>query len=124
MRLRTLGLAGAAGLAAALVVGAAVTEVALRWIEFSLFVGIPAGLAAGVVVAVAVLRGFTADAPAGRRRAATAVGGFGAAFLVVLVAVASVGGQGVVVSLVAAGVVGVVVAGVVYAYGGGGTRSS
>lgn len=102
MRLRALGLAGLA----ALVGGAAVTEVALRWVAFSLFVGVPAGLAAGVVVAAAVLLGLVEDAPAGRRRAATAIGGFGATFLVVLVAAASVGGQGVVVSLVVAGVVG------------------
>ncbi|MBC9986408.1 hypothetical protein E4P24_08470 [Haloferax sp. AS1] len=38
----------AVGVVAALV-GIAVTEVASRWIFFSLFVGIPAGVAAGVV---------------------------------------------------------------------------
>ncbi|ELZ93709.1 hypothetical protein [Haloferax volcanii] len=43
----------AVGVVAALVVGIAVTEVASRWIFFSLFVGIPAGIVAGVL-AVAV----------------------------------------------------------------------
>ncbi|WEL29747.1 hypothetical protein [Haloferax volcanii] len=43
----------AVGVVAALVVGIAVTEVAARWVFFSLFVGIPSGLVAGVV-AVAV----------------------------------------------------------------------
>lgn len=43
MQVRTLALALAAGLAAFLAVGAAVTELALRWIEFSLFVGLPVG---------------------------------------------------------------------------------
>ncbi|ELZ60714.1 MULTISPECIES: hypothetical protein [unclassified Haloferax] len=43
----------AVGVVAALVVGIAVTELASRWIFFSLFVGIPAGVVAGVL-AVAV----------------------------------------------------------------------
>ncbi|ELZ85058.1 hypothetical protein C453_10770 [Haloferax elongans ATCC BAA-1513] len=44
----------AVGLISAFVVGIGVTEVASRWIAFSLFVGIPTGLVAGVVgVAVA-----------------------------------------------------------------------
>lgn len=39
----------AVGVVAAVLVGIAVTEVASRWIFFSLFVGIPAGLVTGVV---------------------------------------------------------------------------
>lgn len=122
MRLRTVGLAVAAGVAAFLVVGVAVTELALAWIEFSLLVGLPAGLATGAFVAAATFLGLAEGAPARRRRAALSVGGFGVAFLAVLVVAAAVGGQGVVVSLVVAGGVGVVVAGGAYAYGGGAGR--
>ncbi|MCO8267914.1 hypothetical protein C5B90_18095 [Haloferax sp. Atlit-12N] len=43
----------AVGVVAAVLVGIAVTELAARWIFFSLFVGIPAGIVAGVL-AVAV----------------------------------------------------------------------
>lgn len=41
------------GTAAALLVGIAVTEVVSQWIFFSLFVGIPAGIVAGIVVIAA-----------------------------------------------------------------------
>ncbi|KTG30815.1 hypothetical protein [Haloferax profundi] len=43
----------AVGIAAALLVGVAVTEFASHWIFFSLFVGIPAGLVAGVIAVAA-----------------------------------------------------------------------
>ncbi|ADE02539.1 uncharacterized protein HVO_1665 [Haloferax volcanii DS2] len=45
----------AVGVVAALVVGIAVTEVASRWIFFSLFVGIPA-VAAGVLATAVTTR--------------------------------------------------------------------
>jgi len=82
MDARTLALALGAGLAAFLAVGAAVTEFALRWVEFSLFVGLPVGLVAGVTAAAAVLLGRGETASARARRVAAAVGGFGVAFLV------------------------------------------
>lgn len=80
-------LALAAGLAAFLLVGVAVTELASRWIEFSLLLGLPAGLIAGVVATVLVGGGLARSE--GRRYDAALAGGFaGAAFLVVSVAVA------------------------------------
>ncbi|WP_135364083.1 hypothetical protein [Halosimplex halophilum] len=84
MHARTLAAAAVAGLAVFLAVGAAVTEFALRWIEFSLFVGLPVGLVAGATAAAAVVVGSGADASDRQRRVAAAVGAFGAAFLLVL----------------------------------------
>ncbi|ELZ95430.1 hypothetical protein [Haloferax sulfurifontis] len=43
----------AVGVVAAVLVGIAVTEVAARWVFFSLFVGIPAGVVAGVLATAA-----------------------------------------------------------------------
>ncbi|WP_148415680.1 hypothetical protein [Haloferax sp. KTX1] len=43
----------AVGVVAAVLVGIAVTEMAARWVFFSLFVGIPAGLVAGVLATAA-----------------------------------------------------------------------
>lgn len=114
MRPGTLGLSLAAGVAAALVVGVAVTEVALAWTEFSLFVAIPAGVAAGAFVAAAVYLGLADDAPARRRRVAASLGGFGVAFLAVLVLAGTVGSTGAVVALVLAVVAGAVAAGATY----------
>lgn len=85
MDLRAFALAGAAGVAAFILVGVAVTEVTVRWIEFSLFVGIPAGILAGVVASIVVYLGLTRDTPKVRRRVALALGTFGATFLAVLV---------------------------------------
>ncbi|WP_436930296.1 hypothetical protein [Halosimplex halobium] len=84
MHARTLAAAAVAGLAVFLAVGVAVTEVALRWVEFSLFVGTPIGFVAGATAAALVVAGSGADASARQRRVAVAVGAFGAAFLVVL----------------------------------------
>ena len=55
MRVRTLALALAAGAATFLVVTAVVSEVLLPVIEFSVLVGLPAGVAAGAAAAVLVL---------------------------------------------------------------------
>ena len=82
---RDVGLALAAGLAVFLVVGALVTELALPYIEFSLFVGIPVGAIAGLTATVFVLLGLSDDLPTRRRRAAIAVGAFGVGFLLVFV---------------------------------------
>ncbi|WP_123538827.1 hypothetical protein [Halosimplex salinum] len=90
MKLRTFGLALAAGVAVFLVVGVAVTEAALQWIEFSLFVGLPVGLVAGVTAAALVLLGVGDEVSLQRRRAAVALGVFGVVFLAVLVVVAGV----------------------------------
>ncbi|WP_459192632.1 hypothetical protein [Halosimplex sp. J119] len=84
MRLRTVAVALAAGLAAFLAVGAAVTEFALRWIEFSLFVGIPVGLLAGLTAIGLVIAGFGAEVSHLRRRIAVTVATSGVAFLLVL----------------------------------------
>ena len=68
-------------LTSGLLVGLAVTAVLESRIEFSLFLGIPAGLLAGVLVAWGVWRGLSgADQPR-RRSVAWAVAGFSLAFL-------------------------------------------
>ena len=103
---RTLALAATAGVATFLLVGAAVSEVTMRWVEFSLFVGIPAGVVAGTAVTAAVAWGLAADRPTRRHRAALAAAGFGVAFLAVLVVVATVLRPGVVASLLVAVLVG------------------
>lgn len=80
---RNAGLALAVGVAVFVAVGALVTELAAPRIEFSLFIGLPAGIMAGIAVA-----GFTylrlGSPDPKRRRPATALTMFGAAFLVVL----------------------------------------
>lgn len=84
MRLRTVGFALAAGLAALLVVGVVGTELGTAaGIEFSLFVGIPAGIVAGAAAAAVVLLRFEDREPS-RRRPAVALVGFGAAFVLAL----------------------------------------
>lgn len=110
MNARTHALAIAAGLAAFLLVGVAVTELAARWIEFSLLVGIPAGLAAGALVTAGVYAGLGSGASAERRRYALSVAGFGAAFVLVLVGGAAVANLSVTLSVVAGAAVGLVVA--------------
>ena len=106
---KSLGSALAAGIAAFLVVGVAVTELASTWIEFSLFVGLPAGIAAGAAVAAAVAYGLGEPTTSRQRRLAASTAGFGVGFLAALVLSGFVGlgvalsmGLGVVVGLVAA----------------------
>ncbi|WP_253737294.1 hypothetical protein [Halohasta salina] len=113
MTLKTLGYAFAAGIAAFLVVGVTVTELVGAWIEFSLFVGLPAGIVAGALVAAAVSYGLGDGVPSRRRRLAGSVAGFGVGFLVAVVAL-GVAGVGVVSSMVAAFGVGLVAAVVRY----------
>ena len=102
MSVRPIALAAGAGVAAFLLVGVAVTELARPRIEFSLFVGIPAGIAAGAFTAAAVFLGLADDAPASRRRAAGATAAFGVGFVVALVALGWVAGVGAVTAIVGA----------------------
>ena len=82
MTLRSLGHALVAGIAAFLVVGIAVTELAAPRVEFSLFLGIPAGTVAGSVVAAVVVFRFRRE---GRDdRPALALAGSGVSFLLAL----------------------------------------
>jgi len=90
MSLRNAGLALAVGVAVFVIVGAVVTELAAPSIEFSLFIGLPAGFVAGIGVAAFVYLRLGAEEPT-RRRPAIALTGFGAAFLVVLFAGVAVG---------------------------------
>lgn len=85
MKLRGILIAALAGLAAFIIVGVTVTEVTAEWIEFSLFVGIPAGVVAGVAVALVVYLGMSSDAPRFRRRVALGLGTFGGTFLLALI---------------------------------------
>jgi hypothetical protein len=78
------GVATAAGVTTFLLVTVAVTTLFERWIEFSVFVGLPAGLLAGVLAFGAVAYRLAGAAPARRRRLVGAVGGFCAAFLLAL----------------------------------------
>lgn len=107
MNLKHIALAVLAGIAAFLIVGIAVTELLSPRIEFSLFVGIPAGLLAGVVTVIAVALGLGRDEP-GTRRVAVAFGIFGAVFVVATVLVGGLGGRGVLVSMLVGVVVGIV----------------
>lgn len=112
MSVRSFVAALGAGIAAFLIVGVSVTEFAQTWIEFSLLVGIPAGLAAGAFTAAAVYLGLADDAPARRRRIAGGFAAFGAGFLVALILLGWVVNIGVTmaigISVVVALVVGVV----------------
>lgn len=112
MSLRNAGLGVAVGVAVFVVVGAVVTELAAPSIEFSLFIGLPAGFVAGIAVAAFVYLRLGAEEPT-RQRPAIALTGFGAAFLVVLFAGVAVGLRNSV-ALPIATVVGIIVAVAVY----------
>jgi hypothetical protein len=121
MNLRLLGRTIAAGIATFLVVGLAVTELLQPRIEFSLLVGIPAGLFTGAVVAAAVAWGSSAGAPAQRRLLAGSIGAAATSFLAVVGAgvVLALGiASTVVVGVLVGTVVGVAVAVVGYLRGG------
>lgn len=70
------------GLTTFLLVGVAATELAATAVEFSVFVGIPAGLLAGALAAVSTYRRLGGDAGERFRRAAAAAAVFGYAVLV------------------------------------------
>ncbi|MFW6152986.1 MAG: hypothetical protein ACOC42_01365 [Halobacteriota archaeon] len=114
---RAIALATAAGVAAFILVGVTVTEVTMRWIEFSLFVGIPVGLVAGVAITMAVYLGLSRDAPAVRRRIALGLGTFGGAFLLVL-ALAIALDRTIITSLLLATTVGAIAGVIVFARSG------
>jgi ABC-type antimicrobial peptide transport system permease subunit len=88
MDLRSVGYALTAGLAVALVVGVAATELVSAAIEFSVFVGIPTGVLAGVAAAAFVA--FNLGKP-GRRDQALALARFGVATLATLLVAVAVG---------------------------------
>lgn len=84
MRFRSVGFALVAAVAALLVVGVIATEIGTAaGIEYSLFVGIPAGLVAGVATAAFVFERLENPEPAGRRQA-VAVAAFGLVFVAAL----------------------------------------
>lgn len=60
-----------------LLVAGAVTELASSAIEFSAILGLPAGILAGLVAAVATRHALRADPSEGVRRTTAAVAGFG-----------------------------------------------
>ena len=112
MTRKSLEYALVAGIAAFLVVGVTITELAAARIEFSLFVGLPAGIVAGAAVAAAVAYGLGESTTPRQRRFAASIGGFGLGFLAALVVLSSLVGLGVVLSM-ALGIVVGLVAGVV-----------
>lgn len=114
MRLRTVGFALAAGVAALLVVGVIGTELGTAaGIEFSLFVGVPAGLVAGAAAAAVVFLRYEDPEPS-RRRPAVALAGFGATFVLALPLAAGALRLRNSVALPVAAVVGLMGAGVAY----------
>lgn len=117
MTLKSLGLALAAGITAFLVVVVAVTEIAQPWIEFSLFLGIPAGIVAAAFTAAAVYLGLADDAPAGRRRIAGTFGAFGVAYLAALVVLGGIVDIGTALAIVVSAGIALVVAAVAYVRG-------
>ncbi|MFD1641534.1 hypothetical protein [Halohasta litorea] len=116
MTLKPLVYALAAGLAVFLAVGVAVTELASAWIEFSLFVGLPAGIVAGTAAAAAVTFGLSGGADRRLRHIASGLAGFGVGFLLAVIGLGALG-VGVVLSMGVAVVVGLVAAVVGYLRG-------
>lgn len=110
MQLRTVVLAFVAGIVTTLLVGAAVTETLLSAIEFSAIVGLPVGIAAGLVVGGLVLTLLAGrNTPPEQRHAATAVGVAGLAVLAVFAVAVAGAGVGATVALAAGAVAGLVV---------------
>lgn len=115
MSLKSTLLALVAGVIAFLVVGVGVTELAQPKIEFSLFVGIPAGIVAGAFAASAVYVG-TADSSRRSRRVGGSIAAFGAAFLLSMLVLGLVGNIGIVLSMPVSIVVALVAAGAIYVF--------
>lgn len=82
MSLRTVGTTVGVGLTTLFIVGALVTTVAERFIEFSLFVGIPAGVLVGVIVMVGVYAELNGRPTKGTENMLMAIAVFG--YLVIL----------------------------------------
>lgn len=108
MLIRTLGYAAAAGIATFLVVFVVVSEALLPYIEFSVLVGIPAGLFVGVLVAAFVLTQLGKEDDRTRRAIAYALSAFGVTLLIVFVLAITLQ-TGATISLLAATIVGVIV---------------
>lgn len=117
MDFKSVTLALLSGIAAFLIVGVAVTEFAQSWVEFSLFLGIPAGIVTGAFTVAAVYLGLANDAPVGRRRIAGAFAAFGVSFIVALVVLGWIVNIGVTTAIVSSVVVALVVAAVAYLRG-------
>ena len=117
MNLKSVSLALLSGIAAFLITGVAVTEFAQTWIEFSLLLGIPAGLATGALTAIGVYLGLADDAPANRRRIAGSLAAFGGGFTIALVVLGWIVNIGVTTAIVSSVIVGLAVAAVAYIRG-------
>lgn len=113
MNVKSFGLTLAAGLAAFLIVGVAVTELLQSRIEFSLLVGLPAGLLAGAITIAAVALSLGDRVAPKRRKVAYSAGVFAVAFLVVLVTGAILS-QGITIAIIAGIVLGLGAAVVTY----------
>lgn len=87
MGIRMLGYAGAAGIATFLGIFVAVSELMAPFIEFSVLVGIPAGIVAGVLTAAVVVVQFGRGTDRAPRPLALTLGTFGLTFLAVFVVV-------------------------------------
>lgn len=83
--LQSFGSALIAGVATFLVIGVTVTEVAAARVDFSVAVGLPAGLLAAVAVAGIVNAVGSQNRPGWPQRLAGAIVAFSAAYLIVLV---------------------------------------
>ena len=106
MQPRALVYAGAAGIATFLVVFVVVSEALLPFLEFSVFVGLPAGLVAGISIAVFVLVQFSRRKDRARPPLALTLGTFGITFLGVLVIALGGFQTGVTISITVAAVLG------------------
>lgn len=110
MQLRTVLLALGAGIATTLLVGAAFTEALAPAIALSTLVGLPIGIAAGLVAGAAVLVLVSGrDTEPIHRHAATAVGVCGLALLSVFSIAVFGAGVGATIGLLVAVVAGVLV---------------
>jgi uncharacterized membrane protein YGL010W len=85
MQVRDLAIGAAAGLATFLVVTVLVTELAAPAIAFSVLVGLPVGVVAGLTVLVFVALALADETRPRRRHLAVGVGTFGVVFLLVFV---------------------------------------
>lgn len=111
---KSLVLALGTGVAVFLLVGGTVTAVAETWIEFSLLIGLPAGVVAGGLATVAVYLGLMDDVPETRRDITGIVAWASAGCLVGFVVLAGLANLGVTVALAVSVIIGLVVAGAVF----------
>lgn len=108
--LQAFGSALLSGVAGFFVVTAIVTEVAIAWIEFSVLVGLPAGLLAGVLIAGAVYRAGSRGRPGRSQQLAAATVAFAAGFLLVWFGLGTVLERPTSQSILAASIVGFILA--------------